>query len=534
MLLYTGRGRGSELADAHLVPKWITRVKLGETSMRAIQVIALPPLQVMWRHRWLAVAVAWLVCIGGWISVGFLPTRYESGARVYVNADPVLTPLLKGLAAETDPTRQVDFMRRTLLSRPNLEEVARLSDLTLGNTQQRQALLAHLATNIRIDAITSNLLSISYRDSNPVLAKNIVQSLITIFAEKTTGSSRKDMDAAQQFLDSEIESYRKQLHAAELRRADLNRRYPELFPIDNANGSRLDQARATLTQLLLQLSDATANRDSLRKQLESVPPLLRVDRGLSDNLSISARLDAVRKRLDTLRLEYTEAYPDVITARRELARLEAEARNQPAVRAPGEGKAQIANAVYDQLTVKLAESEASVAGIERRLTQARRDVAGVQAALNAAPEIVAQAQDLDRDYGVLKADYESLVQRREAASIADAAHTKTDQIQFRLVDPPEVPVLPVEPKRVLFDALVLLLGIGAGVAAPLAFWQIDRSVETIGQLRSFGLPIIGSVSRLVTDAARRHVVGQVAVVCASIIVLLIAFGTLLARDSGFI
>jgi uncharacterized protein involved in exopolysaccharide biosynthesis len=97
--------------------------------MRWIPSQAMPFVQALWRHRWLAVGTAWLVCTAGWIGVAFIPTKYESTARVYLNADPLLTPLLRGLAADTDPGRHLDFMQRTLLSRPNLEQLIRLTDL---------------------------------------------------------------------------------------------------------------------------------------------------------------------------------------------------------------------------------------------------------------------------------------------------------------------------------------------------------------------------------------------------------------------
>src|SRR5262250_757469 len=99
--------------------------------MRLLPSQAIPLLQSFWRHKWLAVATAWLVCTVGWIGVSLIPTKYEASARVYLNADPLLTPLLRGLAADTDPTRQLDFMQRTLLSRPNLEQLVRLADLDL-------------------------------------------------------------------------------------------------------------------------------------------------------------------------------------------------------------------------------------------------------------------------------------------------------------------------------------------------------------------------------------------------------------------
>ena len=83
----------------------------------------------LWRYKWLSIGVAWLVCVIGWPVVSMIPPKYESSARVYVNADQYLTPLLNGLATEVDPRRQVEYLQRTLLSRPNLEQVIHLSNL---------------------------------------------------------------------------------------------------------------------------------------------------------------------------------------------------------------------------------------------------------------------------------------------------------------------------------------------------------------------------------------------------------------------
>ncbi len=201
-------------------------------SLSSLKSHALPIIQKVWRQKWLAIGMAWLVCTAGWIGVAFIPTKYESSARVYLNADPLLTPLLHGLAADTDPTRHLDFLQRTLLSRPNLEQLVRLTDLDLGVTTpaQKEELYKHLAADVDIRPITPNLMTIGYRNRNPQTAKNVVQSLLTIFAEKTAGSSRTEMDSAQRFLDDEIAAHRDQLRAAEKRRAELARQYPESSP----------------------------------------------------------------------------------------------------------------------------------------------------------------------------------------------------------------------------------------------------------------------------------------------------------------
>ena len=125
--------------------------------MNSLKSQAMPILHMLWRQKWLAVGIAWLVCTVGWIGVAFIPTKYESSSRVYLNADPLLTPLLRGLAADTDPTRHLDFLQRTLLSRPNLEQLVRLTDLDAGLTtpEQKDALYQRLADGVEIRPITT-------------------------------------------------------------------------------------------------------------------------------------------------------------------------------------------------------------------------------------------------------------------------------------------------------------------------------------------------------------------------------------------
>lgn len=520
--------------------------------MNSIRAQALPFVQALWRQKWLAVAVAWLICTVGWIGIAFIPTKYESSARVYLNADPLLTPLLRGLAADTDPTRHLDFLQRTLLSRPNLEQLVRLTDLDTATTTpaQKENLYKRLAASIDISPITPNLMVISYRDHDPQTAKNVVQSLLTIFAEKTAGSSRTEMDSAQRFLDEEIASYRDQLRAAEKRRADLARRYPDIISdrspdapagTPGSSGSLVDQARSNVVKVQNELDDAIAKRDSLRKQLASVPAMLNVDRApqvvVTGGRPVSAeeaRLDQLRTNLDSMRLKYTDQHPDVIAAREEIQQLQSEIKRSGGGggSAGGPGKTQIPNTVYDQLKIQLVDAEGQVASVQRRLVAAQADQQRIERIAQSAPGVVAEVQDLDRDYGVLKKNYEELVARREATQIADAADTKTEKIQFRIVDPPQVPLVPVEPKRALFLSIVLVVGLGAGLFAPVAMIQLDRSFATIAQLRELGIPILGSVTRLSLGAERRRAAIQMAGVCASAVVLIAVYGTLLALSLG--
>ena len=77
----------------------------------------------MWRFRRLALAIAWVVCMVGWLVVLSLPAVYEAKSRVYVDATAVLRPLLQGIAVDQDVTAQLNFVRQAMLSRPQLERV---------------------------------------------------------------------------------------------------------------------------------------------------------------------------------------------------------------------------------------------------------------------------------------------------------------------------------------------------------------------------------------------------------------------------
>ena len=86
-------------------------------------------LHAIWRRKWITALTAWAVCVIGWSVVAVLPNRYESYTRIYVDADQLLTPLLRGIAVDVDPAQQLDVLQRTLLSRPNMEELIHMADL---------------------------------------------------------------------------------------------------------------------------------------------------------------------------------------------------------------------------------------------------------------------------------------------------------------------------------------------------------------------------------------------------------------------
>src|SRR5258708_10105640 len=121
----------------------------------------------VWRKRWYIALIGWVLSIPGWIGVMALPDRFESSARVYVDTDSLLSPLLRGISVEGNIGQQVEFMQRTLLSRPNIEKLMRMTDLDLmAKTQvDKDNLFKDIAKRVSISGNQGrNLFSISCND----------------------------------------------------------------------------------------------------------------------------------------------------------------------------------------------------------------------------------------------------------------------------------------------------------------------------------------------------------------------------------
>jgi polysaccharide chain length determinant protein (PEP-CTERM system associated) len=290
-------------------------------------------------------------------------------------------------------------------------------------------------------------------------------------------------------------------------------------------------------------------RDQLRNQLASIPQYLSVDQqpqvvvhaGGMTGTPLQMRIAELQKSLDTMLSQYTEQHPDVVSTRRILKKLEAEreaeeksiAAAKDAVGADGQvpGKTSIPNPVYEQVKLRLVDADSQVVAKQRRVEQSKEDMERFSRLAATAPEIEAKHTALNRDYDVIKRNYEQLLARRESAKIAQAVDAETD-IQFRIVDPPEVPTVPVGPNRKLFLSIVLVAALGSGVALAYLLSQLDVSFASMANLRdTFGLPVLGAVSVIAFKRRRRLKAAEAMAFVACLIALTAAFGGILLTEA---
>ncbi len=495
-----------------------------------------------WRGRWFAIGLSWVICGGGWLFVSAVPNQYEASARLYVDSDAVLTPLLHGLALDNTPVSQLDVLQRTLLSRPNLEKLISKTDLelTINGAADLEELVRSLGTAIKITPQTRNLFTISYRNATPRLAYDVVQTILSIFIESKVGSSRTDMENARVFLQQQLASYERQLRAAEVKRADFRARYVDLLPSDATGISRLEGARVQVRSLDGQLKDAATRREMIRKEMSVTPATLTIG---SDALSMpessgNTEIDRAEARLAELRLAFTEQHPDVIAARALVASLRQRASLSgitPSATAQDTSSTRktppraIPNPIHEHMKMQLFEADSVIASLERQLTDAVQERDRLEDVARGMPGLQAELVNLNRDYDVLRRNYTEMLSRREAMRLAAAADSDAEKVKMQIVDPPQVPQVPVAPRRALLLSGVLAAGIGGGVGVAILLQQADRSFHAVEDLRDLDLPVAGGISLLgAALPLRRRLIPLVSFAMA-VLLLCAVYGGLLYR-----
>ncbi|MBA6412714.1 chain length-determining protein [Parahaliea sp. F7430] len=491
----------------------------------------------IWRHRWLVLIVAWVVCMAGWMWVWRLPEAYVATARVYVDSNSVLRPLLKGLTIQPNIDQRIAMMSRTLLSRPNLEKLMRMTDLDLDvNTEmEREEMVARLRKAISLsgDRANSSLYSISVMDSNRDTAKRLAQSLITVFIESSRTERRDGGSGAQDFLDDQIADYEKRLIAAEARLAEFKQSNVDMLPGSGGDYySRLQASRAQLDEALLQLREAENRRRELERQLLGEEPVFLASGG--GGSPMDARIQSLQLKLDTLRSRYTEKHPEVRQVQGLLDELEEERASQLAVAGPS-AYGLSASPVYQGMRGMLAETEARVAELRVRVAEYESRVVELENKVNSIPEVEGQLKQLDRDYSVLVSQHQQLLQRRESAKLSEDVEQKTSEVTFRVIDPPFVPIKPNEPNKVLLNAGVLLLGIGGGTMVGLLLSILSPIVSDSRTLVNVtGLPLLGTVTLAQSAYERRKELYATLTYASLVVALFLVYAGLSLKQSSLI
>jgi polysaccharide chain length determinant protein (PEP-CTERM system associated) len=507
-----------------------------------------------WSHRWLALAIATLLALAGWVFIFTLPDRYEAQASVLVDARTALKPALENLALQQDVGVQLNYVRESLLTSPRLLELARhvgiLSASDSDSVRAERALgvlRKHITLKMQsaddrpeMGSSGGTTYSILYQDTNRPRALEVVTTLLQTLVDETLGGKKLGSESAQQFLESQVKDYEKRLRNAEDRLAEFKSRNFGLMPSQQGGyfvelQKETEVVADTKTKVLV----AESRRAALEKQLHGDAAVSAIAAipvsnggGAAVGMDTVSRIAQTRAHLDELLSKYTDNHPDVIETRKNLAELEtrraaeiASLKNGDAAAAASSGAS--ANPVYQSIQLELNKVDVEIADLRTQLAQHDDKVRQLRQLLHTAPQVEAEYAQLNRDYDVNKAQYTALLSSYEKARLGERADN-AGAVKFEVVEPPIVSTGPVWPKRFFALAVVFFGSLTAGLAIAnrLGRWRpLVGSATGLAQLT--GVPVLASVGPAFPKRARWALGRQILGVSVAAVCLTLAFGTAL-------
>jgi uncharacterized protein involved in exopolysaccharide biosynthesis len=359
----------------------------------------------------------------------------------------------------------------------------------------------------------------------------VSQTLISIFVDSNIGTKRRDFQGVRSFLDDKVAEYETLVRDAEQRRAAFRQANLDVL----SNNVTPDAARAAVEKAKEEVGAAQARLSSLEAQLRTIPKVIYLDgpgpiivsSGTANSASIGSggslfqRLSEAKQSLLELQSKYTDDYPDVKAAKRQVEQLQGELAATPPVGAEGRGNQSISNPIYVQTQSKMSDAMTDVAYQTQRYNDAL-------AAFQNAKNMTSQEIEINTKFA-------DLMSRREAARISQAVNDQQSNINVRVVEPPKKAPYPSAPNRPLINSIILLAGLTIGLVSALALsWNAGRFFVKDQLTAEFDYPVIGVVTRLERAGAASNTRRSVAMLATSLVVLFCSYlGVLVVFDSTF-
>lgn len=497
-------------------------------------------LKGIWIKKRIIIICSWIICPIGFLYVASLPNQYESAAKIYVDTGSPLEPVLTGIAIKSNPKEEIRMMARTLLSRSNLETIARESDLDITTTTDEEFndLINRLSKDIKlIDTGEDNIYNIAYESELPATAQRVVQETLDLFVEGSLGNNRRDTDTAGRFLDEQIADYENRLADAEQQLAAFKRKYSDILPMSGTYYESVQRTRSELETTRLEIRQTQQQIDAMKAQISTSKMAdsfgVRNEGSSVLQTRYDQRIKALEDQLDSLTLRYTEQHPDVIETKQLLTSLE-EARQEEIdnfLQEQGVDEDQPLGEYNSQLSLDVSRLQSNIASLRVKEEDLQEKITELESKIDLVPQIEAEQASLNRDYGITKKRYEELLARRESADLSRRADVSAEEFQFRIIEPPLVPSQPSGPQRLMLYTLVLLIGFGVGIGVAFLLNQLSPVLVRARQLKDFSdFPIWGTVTHLEVETITKANKRNIAVFAVASLALVVVYGALMTAE----
>ncbi len=448
----------------------------------------------LWRRRWTVIAVAWFTALIGWFGLWLIPDKYESRAHVFVQTETMLEPVLNGFTARPDYSQRVEVMRLQLLTRPNVEEIILRSGLDetidaragIERRAKMESLINWVSENIVIDSPRDMYFVITYKNSDPEIARAVVDAVLNMLIEQDLGATLSESEAARRRLNLQIEEFEEKLTANERAVANYRR----------LNATELAGTQGALRRHELKENELTRVSDEFARTKGRIVTLQNL-MSATPRTTSGDELDKLKVELADLRSKYEESHPDIRGVVARIEQLEG-----------GGGGALSSNPDYIRLQSELRVAQDSIGILKAREERLRRELEALDVTVGQAPAVEAGLQQIIREYEQTQKTYDELLARRDRLDLTKNLGAGGRGVEYQIFERPQAALAPVDPPRLLLIIGVLAIAAGAGAGAGWLLTVLDKSYTQAIELQdAFGLPVLGAISEApspaVVDARHR-------------------------------
>ncbi len=447
------------------------------------------------RSWWTIVAGICLGAAGGLCGMHYLPKVYQAKTKIFVAPPKVPEDFVRTTVVD-DVSMRMASLEQAVLSRPLLEKLIQSEFKPVPSANEgMESLIQSIRGRVAVQVI-GGVFEISFRDVIPARAASVVNTLADLYIQENTryrttraGETTKAIQEIAARVRADLEAQEKRI--AEFKSAHLY----ETADRQQANLQLLAARQKDLEAKEAELADA---REALRvvtemeKEAESAPAI--APRGPSPS-SGGARVTALERELQTLKLRYSDEHPQVKAKQRELDEARA------AIKADGKSEKPpppAASKPADGMRMQRTMMEGQVADIEAAAQKIRGEIAVYERRIEQTPQIEFQLSELSKGYDVLLEQYKSYQSKVEAARTSQEMEETRKGEQFEVLERAFPPVLPTSPAPLRVFGVAIVIGL-AGFVGPLVLLVILRPlVNSEATLRSLSaeVPFLVSIPRL--------------------------------------
>jgi polysaccharide chain length determinant protein (PEP-CTERM system associated) len=397
-----------------------------------------------------------------------LPRKYQASSTIFIEKN-VISELVKGITVSPSMEDTIKVLTYAITSRTLLTKVVDNLEMNLqhGSKASNDEIVKDLQKRIEVSVKDKgSLFIISFSDSNPRIARDVVNTLVRLYIEENLSSKRGESYEATSFLSEQIGTFKEKLDKAETAVNQYKSEKGGIIAIDEAKlFEGISLAQQKLHELEIQRRQLEATRQDLAK----------------GNAPLRGTLSALQKQLEELQAKYTDSYPEIIRVKAEIESL----------------KSQISNSKGQTIsTPELTRVEAQINALRASEESLRRYIGTNQATLRNIPSAKAGLEQLQIEKENQKNLYNALVARHGQSEVGKQMEVQDKSMTFRVVDPAILPAKPASPNRLMIMLGGIVAGLGGAFGILFLLDSMNSSLKSSDAARQFGLPVLAVIPKI--------------------------------------